>query len=109
MATHTCNPALWEAGAVPFAEQLPLLQDKLVTLLKLSLADTAAEAAQVVYTLLGPHNKLIGCDGLKAAPTFDSKQPGSRKKGSTCIMSKIWLGPGSPLKSTAKGTSRTRI
>ncbi|KAK2084091.1 hypothetical protein P7K49_037124 [Saguinus oedipus] len=49
-------------------------EDKLITLLKLSLIDTAVEAAEVVYTLLGLHNKLIGCDGFKAAPTFDSKQ-----------------------------------
>lgn len=60
---------------VALTEELPLLQHKLVSLLQAPLADTAAEAAQVVDALLGAHHQLAGCDGLQAPGALHREEP----------------------------------
>lgn len=60
---------------VDLAQQLALLQDKLVALPQLPVAHAAAEAVQVVDALQGAHHKLCGGDFLHAAAALGCKQP----------------------------------
>lgn len=63
---------------VNLAQKLTLLQDKLVALPQLPVADTAAEAVQVVDALQSPHHKLCGGYLLHAAAALSGKQPTER-------------------------------
>lgn len=85
---------------VALTEELPLLQHKLVALLQAPLADAAAEAVQVVDTLLGTHHQLTGRDGLQAPGALHRKEPGGARgdpagtPGSTVAAPGGWRGAG---------------
>lgn len=67
---------------VSLAQQLALLQHKLVTLAQLPLTHAAAEATQVVHALQCPHHKLRGGDLLHAATALGCEEPtGGEEEG----------------------------
>lgn len=67
------------ALVVDLAQQLTLLQDKLVALPQLPVAHAAAEAVEVVDALQGAHHELCRGDLLHAATALCRKQPEGRE------------------------------
>lgn len=67
------------ALVVDLAQQLTLLQDKLVALPQLPVAHAAAEAVEVVDALQGAHHKLCWGDLLHTATALRCKQPEGRE------------------------------
>lgn len=69
---------------VDLAQQLSLLQDKLVALPQLPVAHAAAEAVQVVDALQSAHHELCGGDLLHAAAALGRKQPAPWEEKGDC-------------------------
>ena len=67
---------------VAAAQQLPLLEHKLIAPLQTPLALAAIEAVDVVDVLQHPHDELGGSDGLQAAAALGLEEPAKQNPGS---------------------------
>lgn len=67
---------------VTAAQQLPLLEHKLIAPLQTPLALAAVEAVDVVDVLQHPHDELGGSDGLQAAAALGLEEPAKQNPGS---------------------------
>lgn len=76
--THRAEQVLLSL-IVDLAQQLTLLQDKLIAFPQLPVTHAAAEAIEVVDTLQGTHHKLCGGNLLHAATALGRKQPLEKK------------------------------